>query len=693
MPVRAPLILGAESGRIVARAANRVAAILVAALLLPVIEPLDIGAERTVSASPPLATGNLSAAAYVLLSRIYPNAARDDEFVEVWNRGPAPVDLGGWALTDGEGTARYPQGTWLDADGRLVATRNATSYEEDLLAPPALTWDRGDAARMEGTPLRLADAGDEVLLLNPAGETVDAFVYGDSEFAGRGWEGPPARKPARGEIAVRRPAAGDHDNASDWDAPRRYRLGQSAFDPVPVAIDGATRAVVSPDDGAGPLLAFLASARRRLDVAVYTLTSAEVGAVLADRARRGVEVRVLLEGAPVGGRDEAEERIASGLAAAGAHVRWLASGAEVVKRYAYLHAKYAIADGEGVLVTSENFGQAGFPSAGRWGNRGWTVAVQDPVLAGQLRDVFEEDFDPRRRDSVSAAADPAVDLGPVPSPGTWSWPAPTGIRTVRLLVGPDTTLDEDALLGLLEGARTRIDVEAFYLEDPWGPWPNPFVEACFRAARRGVPVRILLDGGGWHGGDGLGGNVAVAAVLNRRAGNESVPLEVRLLPGDGTLAQLHNKGAVVDRRAVLVSSVNWAMGSATENREIGLILEDPVIAARFEDAFRADWDGGSGEEGWGFLAHPAVLLGLYAAVAVASAASLRFLRQGDKGLSGRAGFNARGVRRAHLRGGHRKVRVLSSQLVAQPRPRAGRGRGDRGGGEAARDRLRGPERH
>src|SRR5436305_224672 len=82
----------------------------------------------------------------------------------------------------------------------------------------------------------------------------------------------------------------------------------------------------------------------------------------AAAAGRGVEVRVLLDGSPVGGVEEDEHRVVGGLLAAGVDVRWLAGAPDVVKRYRYHHAKYAIVDGRVAWIGSENFGNAGFPS-------------------------------------------------------------------------------------------------------------------------------------------------------------------------------------------------------------------------------------------------------------------------------------------------------------------------------------------
>ncbi len=107
------------------------APVVLAALVLASMSLLpDRGADEP---PPPSAADSFSAraAGRILLSRIYANAARDDEFVELENDGGARIDLSGWSLTDREDTAVFPAGTLLGPGHHLVATRNATSYEED----------------------------------------------------------------------------------------------------------------------------------------------------------------------------------------------------------------------------------------------------------------------------------------------------------------------------------------------------------------------------------------------------------------------------------------------------------------------------------------------------------------------------------------------------------------------------------
>jgi len=671
---------------------------LAASLVAVVLLTSPLWTERAAAPLPPFSPPSpvlfsSGPTAPVVLTRVYANAARDDEFVEIANPTPREVDLAGWSLTDGEGTAAFPSASFLPAGGRLVVTRNSTSYAEDALATADFTFDRGTARRMEGDVLRLADDGDEVRLVDASGQLVDAYVWGDSSDAGAGWLGLPAEAMGRGELAVRTPTENggwaDSDGAGDWDGLRRHRLGQSSFPPSDFQLGGRLTAILSPDDGDGPLRSFVESAHDALDIAVYTFTSERIASSVAGLADRGVRVRVLLDGAPVGGVEPEEHRVVRGLLDAGADVRWLAGGGDVVKRYRYLHAKYAIVDRQAAWIGSENFGDAGFPSEQEDGNRGWSVVVEDAAVAAALAKVFEADFDPSRRDSIAAMPEDAAPLPPRQPVPPWPSAGASTSRRARLVIAPDTSLDPDGLLAVLASASDRIWIEAFYVDEVWRDRPNPFLDAAFDAARRGVSVRLLLDGSWSSIGDDSAGNDGIVEHLNRRAGNESLDFAARLLEPRGRIERLHNKGVVVDGRAVLVSSMNWALGSATENREIGIILDDPDVAGFFEAAFAADWDGRptSGFDAWR-LEDPVLLLGVYAFVGIASAVSLRKLRVGAKGIKPRAGVRRRGAFRADLRRRRGEVRLLPPELVAQSRARTGGRRRARRGREEARGRVR-----
>src|SRR5207245_8370903 len=96
-----------------------------------------------------------------LLVRVYANTARDDEFVEIGNPHPEPVDVSGWALTDREGTATFPLDPILQAGGRLLGTRSATTYSEDTLETAELTMGPGEAREIEADAARLPARGEQ----------------------------------------------------------------------------------------------------------------------------------------------------------------------------------------------------------------------------------------------------------------------------------------------------------------------------------------------------------------------------------------------------------------------------------------------------------------------------------------------------------------------------------------------------
>src|SRR2546428_8015948 len=95
--------------------------------------------------------------------------------------------------------------------------------------------------------------------------------------------------------------------------------------------------------------------------------------------------------------------------------------------------------------------------------------------------------------------------------------------------------------------------------------------------------------------------------------------------------------------------MNWALGSATDNREVGLIVDDPDLARSFEISFDADWEGRptSGVDAWR-LEDPLPLVAFYALVAVASALSLRKLKPTNKDLKPAARVRTRASLGAHL---------------------------------------------
>ena len=144
--------------------------------------------------------------------------------------------------------------------------------------------------------------------------------------------------------------------------------------PDPAVIVGATLpgAEILP-----MVLGAIAGAQRTLDVAMYTLTDAEVVAAMEGALARGVSVRVLLDPS-----QRASDPSAASLRAHGVPVRLYRSSGEK------LHAKAAIADRASVVVGSANWTVSGFEH-----NHELDVAIlANPRLAWWFEEQFDSDW-------------------------------------------------------------------------------------------------------------------------------------------------------------------------------------------------------------------------------------------------------------------------------------------------------------
>ena len=482
-----------------------------------------------------------------------------DEYIVIAGHG----SLDGFAISDNHGGFRFPAGTAID--GTLTIARNGTAYKTTHGKYPDFEWQSLSPIVpdvISGGTLRLANSADELNLYENSRLVQNVTWPGDV-------------KPRQGQVHFL-------ENGT-WD-PRVLMLGQSRLSSSTFRNVTVT-AFVSPDSSLGVFTRAVDSAQDCILVNVYELTSTNITDSLIGAKQRGVDVTVLLEGGPVGGISAEEKSAIRRLNQSGIAIYEMATGEGGHAPYRYDHAKYVVIDDRSVLVTSENFGQTGFPPAGRTGNRGWGVWIEDPDVAAYFRDLFFEDIGgpaiiPVYGSGTQVEAIPSETYTSVFSPVTF-----TGAQ-VTPVIAPDTS---DEITDLLESARTSIEIEQAYITNESGTRLNPYLATAINASRRGVQVRVLLDSY-WFNTEDEADNDEMAALINRIAADEHLPLEARCadLSASG-FEKIHNKGVIVDDRAVLVSSINWNMNSPTFNRETGVIIGQPEAARYFRSVFDADW--------------------------------------------------------------------------------------------------------
>lgn len=120
---------------------------------------------------------------------------------------------------------------------------------------------------------------------------------------------------------------------------------------------------------------------------------------------------------------------------------------------------------------------------------------------------------------------------------------------------------------------------------------RPVVEALAECCRRGVDVRICLDGEGDVGRlrDDL---YRILGEADERLALYVWPEDQRQHEGDGGTGVLHAKCAVADGALLFVSSANLTEYALSRNIELGVLIHGGPLPGRVEAQFRALMDRG-----------------------------------------------------------------------------------------------------
>ena len=539
----------------------------------------------------------------VCICEFYPAGVADDEYVVLRSLIDDAIDLRGWSICDGEGVLAFKEPSPLAARESVVISFNSSSYFLAFGRYP--DYSVGDSEGCDDIDVlgsfRLADYGDSITLVDADGCEVDYVPYGNVVPEDGSWHGAALSCPRKGEVLRRMPNCPDTDSASDWHSFREYRYGYTEHRPVSCNIEpGCLTGFVSPDCSLDVVLDRLTSADESIRLCTYELESTSVFEALSNALHNGVEVRVFVEGNPVGGMSSRQTAVLSALTAAGADVIIGAGNLRegTVKHVAAFHSKYIVIDDDELVILSENFVPDGLPTNEIFANRGWGVAIRCPELARYMGEVFDDDSRPTRPDTADWADDerfneslsvPPERAGSA-APGMLEPLISSASAEVHLIVSPDCSVQEPFLCGLIDGA-TEVLVQQFHadmvweLPEPDGESLSPLLNSLLERLRNGASCRMLLDSS-WYNIDGNG---KVVDTLTAVSATESLNGTFRLISERSPITVMHNKGMVVDGAVSLVSSNNWVCPSFARNRELAAVVRSVEVARYFTNAFDMDW--------------------------------------------------------------------------------------------------------
>ncbi len=309
--------------------------------------------------------------------------------------------------------------------------------------------------------------------------------------------------------------------------------------------------LLSGPDAFGAARDAIERARHHVHLVTYIFKDDRTGHVARDlleaTARRGVEVRVLVDG--LGGASPGLEFLAPIVHAGGEASDFLPVGRVLVDFRANLrnHRKLLVVDGTvaftgGMNVADEYALKDGWVDA--------HASIRGPVVAS-LQRVFAEDwhFATGRLLSAEAYYPPQPAAGNVP------------VRVVASGPDQDEPAAEEHMFRVITSARRTVDVMTPYLVPT-----EPIEEALRVASRRGCRVRILF-------GEPVDHRVvrwASEAYMPRLL---AAGIEIWCHP-----RMVHGKVVAVDGRLVTLGSTNLDARSLRLNFELNVGVPDPGVA-------------------------------------------------------------------------------------------------------------------
>jgi cardiolipin synthase len=288
---------------------------------------------------------------------------------------------------------------------------------------------------------------------------------------------------------------------------------------------------IEPDDGTATVLSLIQSATSSIDLVMYELADPTIEQALATAEKRGVAVRVLLNEGYYGAasKTNTNESAYEYLQSNNVPVEWTSSS------FALTHEKSLVVDDKQALIMTYNLDPQYYATS-----RDFGVLDEDSADVAAMSETFDDD---------------------------WSGTMNTPNNGDDLVWSPGA---EDGLLAMINGAQKTLEVYTEEMND------EDVAQALIAAEKRGVQVRIVMTYSSEWKSDF---DELTAAGVNVRTFADSTKAPV----------YIHAKMIVADGTYVFLGSQNFSSTSLTKNRELGLIISNPSMAASLDTVFEGDW--------------------------------------------------------------------------------------------------------
>ncbi|TVZ00798.1 cardiolipin synthase [Trebonia kvetii] len=294
---------------------------------------------------------------------------------------------------------------------------------------------------------------------------------------------------------------------------------------------GALRVIAEPQAGLSAIYKLIKGARSWIELTMYELRDSTAEGDLAAAAKRGVDVRVILDAHLERSRNTATYTF---LRAHGVHVTWAPSGTTY-------HQKTLTVDNRTSVIMTLNMVSADYADT-----RDFAVFDTSRADVAAVVATFNADYAHRKVSPPDGA-----DL-------VWS-----------------PTNSQAAILAVIDGARHTLSIENEEMAY------SVIITAIENAAKRGVSVKITMTReSSWDN--------AFTALTKAGA-------HVRLYRNSTKVIYIHAKAVVADAglsdRQVYLGSENFSFSSLRRNRELGIRTTNKPVISEVSAVLAADYAG------------------------------------------------------------------------------------------------------
>ena len=296
--------------------------------------------------------------------------------------------------------------------------------------------------------------------------------------------------------------------------------------------EGQLQLITEPDQGMTPVYTLIKNATKSIDLVMYEFKDKAIGDALIAAAKRGVAVRVLVNGGYYAKQEPMNDPAFAYLQAGGVSVE------RTPQAFALTHQKTMVVDNDKAFIMTFNF----VPTYYNTG-RDFGIIDTNPIDVKAIEDTFNADWQNKKI---------------TPSNGD------------DLVWSPNS---EDDMIMIIKSATKTLDIYNEEMAD------QRITTTLENSAKSGVSVNVIMT----------------YSTANKPVFTElkNAGVNIHTYKNSKKNLYIHAKMILADNSSAFLGSENFSVNSLLKNRELGIFITDPTILYPLSKTFNSDWQGGT----------------------------------------------------------------------------------------------------